>query len=186
MLSLIVVALVTVAAGFVVWANDKRHAKYGIAVPAGVSLAAGMVSWIIFIAAGLGYQPGLTWIPWVLPMVLGAAAAVAAALYLGKTRTGARHCPAHHHPALLAGSPRAAVPASVTTTRSGAWSRLVKAPPPPFPPARDRSPDLRRRRFRGGTDPGGCRAGGRCGSDVPPRAPCPRRRGSCSEGTPCL
>ncbi len=30
MLSLIVVVLVTVAAGFVVWANDKRHAKYGI------------------------------------------------------------------------------------------------------------------------------------------------------------
>ncbi|HSO17690.1 MAG TPA: hypothetical protein VLS95_17230 [Arthrobacter sp.] len=87
MLSLIVVALVTVAAGFVVWANDKRHAKYGIAVPAGVSLAVGMVSWIIFIAAGLGYQPGLTWIPWVLPMVLGAASAVAAVLYLGKTRT---------------------------------------------------------------------------------------------------
>jgi hypothetical protein len=86
-LSLIVVALVTVAAGFVVWANDKRHAKYGIAVPAGASLTAGMVSWMILISAGLGYQPGLTWIPWVLPMVLGAATAVAAVLYLGRTRT---------------------------------------------------------------------------------------------------
>lgn len=88
MLSLIVVALVAVAAGFVVWANDKRHAKYGIAVPAGVSLAVAMLSWIVFMAAGLGYQPGLTWIPWVLPMVLGAAASVAAVLYLGKNRTG--------------------------------------------------------------------------------------------------
>ena len=87
MLSLIVVALVAVAAGFVVWANDKRHAKYGIAVPAGVSLAVAMLSWIAFMAAGLGYQPGLTWIPWVLPMVLGAAAAVAVVLYLGRTRT---------------------------------------------------------------------------------------------------
>lgn len=87
MLSLIVVALSTVAAGFVVWANDKRHAKYGIAVPAGAALTAGMVSWVILIAAGLGYQPGLTWIPWVLPIVLGAAAGVAASLYLGKTRT---------------------------------------------------------------------------------------------------
>ena len=37
MLSLIVVALVTVAAGFVVWANDKRHTKYGVSVPAGVA-----------------------------------------------------------------------------------------------------------------------------------------------------
>ncbi|MGO4803557.1 hypothetical protein AB4089_00330 [Arthrobacter sp. 2MCAF15] len=87
MLSLIVVAMVTVAAGFVVWANDKRHTKYGISVPAGVATAVGMLSWIIFMAAGFGYQPGLTWIPWILPMVLGAAASIAAVIYLGKSRT---------------------------------------------------------------------------------------------------
>ncbi|WP_427130086.1 hypothetical protein [Pseudarthrobacter sp. S9] len=87
MLSLIVVAMVTVAAGFVVWANDKRHAKYGISVPAGVAASVGMLSWIIFMAAGFGYQPGLTWIPWILPLILGTAAAIAAAVYLGRTRT---------------------------------------------------------------------------------------------------
>jgi|SRR3954470_16961774 len=87
MLSLIVVAMVTVAAGFVVWANDKRHTKYGISVPAGIAVSVGMLSWIIFIAAGFGYQPGLTWIPWILPMLLGAGASVAAVGYLGKTRT---------------------------------------------------------------------------------------------------
>jgi len=87
MLSLIMVVLVTVAAGFIVWANDRRHAKYGISVPAGVATAVGMLSWIIFMAAGLGYQPGLTWIPWILPMVLGTAASIAAVVYLGKTRT---------------------------------------------------------------------------------------------------
>ena len=38
-------------------------------------------------AAGLGYQPGLTWIPWVLPMAIGSAAAVAAVLFLGRHRT---------------------------------------------------------------------------------------------------
>ena len=87
MLSLIVVAMVTVAVGFVVWANDKRHAKYGMSLPAGVALGAGMLSWIIFMAAGLGYQPGLTWIPWILPLVLGTAAAVAVVRYLGRRRT---------------------------------------------------------------------------------------------------
>jgi hypothetical protein len=87
MLSLIVVALVAVAAGFVVWANDKRHAKYGIAVPAGTALGIGMLSWIIVMAAGFGYQPGLTWIPWVLPLLLGVAAAAGAVLYLGGSRT---------------------------------------------------------------------------------------------------
>ncbi len=87
MLSLIVVAMVAVAAGFVVWANDKRHAKYGITVPAGIALGVAMLSWIIFITLGFGYQPGLTWIPWVLPLLLGMAAAVGVVLYLGRSRT---------------------------------------------------------------------------------------------------
>jgi hypothetical protein len=86
MLSLTIVVLVTVAAGFIVWANDKRHSKYGMVLPAGVATAVGALSWIIFIAAGFGYQPGLTWIPWVLPMVLGAGAALGAAVYLGRKR----------------------------------------------------------------------------------------------------
>lgn len=87
MLSLVIVALVTIAAGLIVWANDKRHSKYGIALPAGVALAVGMLSWTIFIWLGFGYQPGLTWIPWVLPMVLGTAAAIAVVVYLGRIRT---------------------------------------------------------------------------------------------------
>ncbi|MEV7604594.1 hypothetical protein AB0N65_04050 [Paenarthrobacter sp. NPDC089322] len=87
MLSLVVVVLATIATGFIVWANDKRHGKYGIALPAGVSAAVGTLSWIIFITAGMGYQPGLTWIPWVLPIVLGTAAAVAVVVILGRKRT---------------------------------------------------------------------------------------------------
>jgi len=46
----------------------------------------GALSWIILMAAGFGYRPGLTWMPWVLPMALGSAAAVAAVIYLGRTR----------------------------------------------------------------------------------------------------
>lgn len=86
MLSLAIVVLVTAAAGFIVWANDRRHTKYGILLPAGTAVAVGMLAWIICIWAGLGYQPGLTWIPWVLPMVAGTAAALAAAVYLGRAR----------------------------------------------------------------------------------------------------
>lgn len=87
MLSLIVVALVAIAAGFVVWANDKRHTKYGISVPAGIAVTVAMLSWIILMAAGLGYRPGLTWIPWILPMVLGTAASMAVVWSLGRSRT---------------------------------------------------------------------------------------------------
>ncbi|ACL40464.1 putative integral membrane protein [Pseudarthrobacter chlorophenolicus A6] len=87
MLSLIIVVLATVAAGFIVWANDKRHAKYGAGLPAGVAAGVGALSWIILMAAGFGYLPGRTWIPWVLPIVLGAAASVGAVLVLGRNRT---------------------------------------------------------------------------------------------------
>ena len=87
MLSLVIVVLVTVAAGFIVWANDRRHAKYGMFLPAGVATAVGMLAWVICMTAGLGYQPGLTWMPWILPMVAGSAAAVAVAGYLGRVRT---------------------------------------------------------------------------------------------------
>ena len=86
MLSLAIVVLVTAAAGFVVWANDRRHTRYGILLPAGTAVAVGMLAWIICIWAGLGYRPGLTWLPWVLPMVAGSAAALAVAIYLGRAR----------------------------------------------------------------------------------------------------
>jgi hypothetical protein len=86
MLSLTIVVLATAAAGFIIWANDKRHARYGTGLPAGIAVAVGALSWIILIAAGLGYRPGLTWIPWVAPMVLGTAAAIAAVIYLGRSR----------------------------------------------------------------------------------------------------
>ncbi|WP_347107937.1 hypothetical protein AAHB33_13550 [Paenarthrobacter sp. S56] len=87
MLSLVVMVFATLATGFLVWANDKRHGKYGIALPAGISVGIGALSWIAFIAAGMGYQPGLTWIPWILPIVLGTATAAGTAVFLGRTRT---------------------------------------------------------------------------------------------------
>jgi len=87
MLSLVVVVLAAIATGFIVWANDKRHGRYGVALPVGVSTAIAALSWIAFISAGLGYQPGVTWIPWVLPIVIGTAAAAAVVVYLGRTRT---------------------------------------------------------------------------------------------------
>ncbi|MET3141238.1 UNVERIFIED_ORG: Na+/proline symporter [Arthrobacter sp. UYEF10] len=88
MLSLTIVVLVAVAAGFIVWANDKRHTRYGTGLPAGVAVVVAAVSWTIFIAAGFGYQPGLTWIPWVLPMALGTVAAIGTVIYLGRIREG--------------------------------------------------------------------------------------------------
>ncbi|WP_284975985.1 hypothetical protein [Arthrobacter sp. efr-133-TYG-104] len=87
MLSLVIVVLATIAAGFIVWGADKRHSRYGTVLPAGIATTVGALAWIIFISVGWGYQPGLTWIPWVGPIVLGTIAAVAVAIFLGRTRT---------------------------------------------------------------------------------------------------
>lgn len=86
MLSLVIVALATIASGFIVWGTDKRRGTYGITLPAGVSVGVAMLSWIIFIQLGFGYQPGLTWIPWVLPIILGTVAAAVASYFLGRHR----------------------------------------------------------------------------------------------------
>ncbi|MFK4295132.1 sterol desaturase/sphingolipid hydroxylase (fatty acid hydroxylase superfamily) [Arthrobacter sp. GAS37] len=87
MLSLVIVALATIASGFIVWGTDKHRGTYGITLPAGVSVAVAMLSWMIFIQLGFGYQPGMTWIPWVLPIILGTVAAAVAAYFLGRHRT---------------------------------------------------------------------------------------------------
>ncbi|UKA57618.1 hypothetical protein [Arthrobacter sp. FW306-2-2C-D06B] len=87
MLSLVIVALATIASGFIVWGTDKHRGTYGITLPAGVSVAVAMLSWMIFIQLGFGYQPGVTWIPWVLPILLGTVAAAVASKFLGRHRT---------------------------------------------------------------------------------------------------
>ncbi|MDP9907576.1 MULTISPECIES: hypothetical protein [Arthrobacter] len=86
MLSLVIVALATIASGFIVWGTDKHRGTYGITLPAGVSVAVAMLSWMIFIQLGFGYQPGVTWIPWVLPIILGTVAAAVASHFLGRHR----------------------------------------------------------------------------------------------------
>lgn len=86
MLSLVIVTLATVASGFIVWGTDKHRRTYGIALPAGVSVAVAMLSWMVFIQLGFGYQPGVTWIPWVLPIILGTVGAAVVVFFLGRQR----------------------------------------------------------------------------------------------------
>ncbi|MDQ0258461.1 hypothetical protein [Sinomonas atrocyanea] len=85
--SLVIVILVVAAAGFIAWAVDRHHEAYGIMLPVGAAVAAACLVWIILILAGTGYIAGLTWMPWVLPMAVGIAAAVCVPLILGRRRT---------------------------------------------------------------------------------------------------
>ncbi|MBW4096275.1 MAG: hypothetical protein HIU81_13380 [Acidobacteria bacterium] len=86
MLDLILITLMALAIGAIVWGVDKRHNIYGSFLPAGVAVTAAMLCWIITVLFGLSYQPGLTWIPWVLPLVVAAGAAVAVSTVLGARR----------------------------------------------------------------------------------------------------
>lgn len=86
MASLIVAALATVAAGFIVWGADRRRSRYGIFLLPGMALVAGLLPWILLQLAGAGSDPDLYWLVFVLPPAAGAVGAVVTALVLGPAR----------------------------------------------------------------------------------------------------
>ncbi|BCT76857.1 hypothetical protein SCMU_26990 [Sinomonas cyclohexanicum] len=84
--SLVIVILVVAAAGFIAWALDHHHDAYGIMLPVGAAVALACLVWVVAVFAGTGYIAGLTWMPWVLPMAAGIAAAVAVPTVVGRRR----------------------------------------------------------------------------------------------------
>ncbi|WP_434613770.1 hypothetical protein [Arthrobacter sp. A5] len=88
MVDLVVIALLSAAAGAIVWGTDRKHRHtYGELLPAGIAVAAALLTWIITVAAGLGYQPGLTWIPWIASLLVGVVLSTTATQLLGRRRT---------------------------------------------------------------------------------------------------
>ena len=73
-------AAATAAAGFIVWGADPRRSTYGILLLPGISLAAGLGAWIILQFTPAVTSPAFSWLTWALPVLIGPAAAVAAAL----------------------------------------------------------------------------------------------------------
>ncbi|MFJ3956352.1 hypothetical protein [Arthrobacter sp. NPDC090010] len=86
MLSLIIPLLGVVALGALAWAVNPRRSALGAALPAGAGVLIAAISWIVFIAFGLGYLPGWTWLPWIGPLVLGTATAFLVSLVFGARR----------------------------------------------------------------------------------------------------
>ncbi|MFZ3453952.1 hypothetical protein [Arthrobacter sp. 7Tela_A1] len=87
MLELMLAAVATASAGFIVWGADPRRRRYGILLLPGISLAAGLTAWILLQFSGIPVTPGLTWLTWAVPVMAGPAAAVTAALLLVPRRT---------------------------------------------------------------------------------------------------
>ncbi|MBD7995316.1 hypothetical protein H9639_08415 [Arthrobacter sp. Sa2CUA1] len=87
MLELLLAAAGTAAAGFIVWGADRRRRRYGILLLPGISLAAGLLAWIILQFSGVSTSLEYAWLTWALPVILGPAAAVAAALLIVPPRS---------------------------------------------------------------------------------------------------
>ncbi|WFR83168.1 hypothetical protein [Arthrobacter sp. Y-9] len=87
MLSLIIPVLLVAAVGALAWAVNRQRATLGAALPAGAGVLVTALSWIIFIAFGLGYLPGWTWLPWIGPLVLGIAASFSVSWILSSRRS---------------------------------------------------------------------------------------------------
>ncbi len=87
MVDLVVIALLSATAGAIVWGVDrKRHHTYGELLPGGIAVVAALLTWIITVAAGLSYQPGLTWVPWIASLVAAVVLSTGATLLLGRRR----------------------------------------------------------------------------------------------------
>ncbi|NYE95041.1 quaternary ammonium compound-resistance protein SugE [Psychromicrobium silvestre] len=87
MIDLVVIALIAAGLGAIVWAADKKHHKYGVLLPSAVAVVAAMLTWIITVAAGLSYNPGWTWVPWVASLVVGVVFATVVSIVLGRSRS---------------------------------------------------------------------------------------------------
>ncbi|WP_026553384.1 hypothetical protein [Arthrobacter sp. H20] len=86
MLALMVVAAATLVIGFAVRFADRRHQRYGALILPLIAVGFGMVAWVALQFTGLGYNPELFWLSWLLPIVASAGVCVAAAWWLGRHR----------------------------------------------------------------------------------------------------
>lgn len=86
MVALIVIALFAAALGAIAWAVDKHRPTFGALLPAGAAVCASLIVWIITMAVGLDNDPATAWIPWILSIVVGGAAAWATAGLVGRSR----------------------------------------------------------------------------------------------------
>ncbi|MHA7305844.1 hypothetical protein ACX80E_11460 [Arthrobacter sp. TMN-49] len=90
MVAVVIIALTTGALGAIAWAVDRHRNTFGAALPAGAAIASSLLVWIITMALGLGNDGATAWIPWILSIVVGGAAAWATAGLVGRSRHAAR------------------------------------------------------------------------------------------------
>lgn len=89
MVELVLLILGAAAAGAVVWATDKKRRAYGALVPAAAGIVAAVLLWLVLMAFGLGSEPGVYFLSWLLPLAVSLPAAWLTAWFLGRRRSAA-------------------------------------------------------------------------------------------------
>ncbi|MCC3276779.1 MULTISPECIES: hypothetical protein [unclassified Arthrobacter] len=88
MLSLILVTLVALAAGFAVWAADRHRDRYGALLLPGISVVASLLTWLGLQAAGAASFEA-DWLGWAVPAAVAVLAPMVAAVPIGRSRGAA-------------------------------------------------------------------------------------------------
>lgn len=88
MLSLVLVTLTAVAAGFAVWAADRQRARYGALLLPGISVTAALITWLVLQVAGAASFES-DWIGWAVPAAVAVVAPIVAAVPIGRSRATA-------------------------------------------------------------------------------------------------
>lgn len=86
MVAVVIIALAAGALGAVAWAVNRHRTTFGAALPAGAAVAAALLAWIITMALGLNDSAETQWIPWIVSIVAGGAAAWSVSVLVGGRR----------------------------------------------------------------------------------------------------
>ncbi|EMY33100.1 hypothetical protein D477_016680 [Arthrobacter crystallopoietes BAB-32] len=89
MVELVLLVLAAASVGAIGWAIDRNRQAYGVMLLPAVGIAASVLLWFVLMAAGLGSEPGIHFLSWLLPMVFSIPAVWLTAWFLGRRRTAA-------------------------------------------------------------------------------------------------
>jgi hypothetical protein len=86
MVTLLAVTLVTLVLGLAVRFANRHHQHYNTLLLPVLALASGLASWVIVQFTGLGYNPDLFWLSWLLPIIASTVITIGVAWWLGQHR----------------------------------------------------------------------------------------------------
>lgn len=89
MVQFVLIILVAAAVGMSAWGIDNKRHAYGVLLLPASAIVAATILWLILMFAGLGSQPGVDYLSWLLPMVLTVPVAWLTVFLVGRRRVAA-------------------------------------------------------------------------------------------------